>query len=208
MTLYRNQNWLPNIFNDLFDDANSFATTSLSNMYNVKETNENYLLEFAVPGLKKEDVALKLDKDDNLVVTVGKKRPTVESSKALETENGGSKEMATKGMSAKGMNTDRQVADVMHADAKAAGVEKAGDVASAGSNIANSKMNQAGRRIVKERYLRQNFTAPRFQKVFTLPEDANLKLIAAGVEDGILSITLPKYTPEDIEKEERQITIG
>lgn len=185
MTLYRNQNWLPNIFNDLFDDANSFATTSLSNMYNVKETNENYLLEFAVPGLNKEDVALKLDKDDNLVVTVGKKRTTVESSKALEAENGDSKEMTTEGNKAEG-----QVADTINADAKATGVEK------------------AGRRIVKERYLRQNFTAPRFQKVFTLPEDANLKLIAASVEDGILSITLPKYTPEDIEKEERQITIG
>lgn len=183
MTLYRNQNWLPNIFNDLFDDANSFATTSLSNMYNVKETNENYLLEFAVPGLKKEDVALKLDKDDNLVVTVGKKRPNVESSKALEAENGDSKEMVTQGN-----KTERD---------KGSNVE-----------VSKNEMNQAGRHMVKERYLRQNFTAPRFQKVFTLPEDANLKLIAAGVEDGILSITLPKYTPEDIEKEERQITIG
>ena len=190
MTLYRNQNWLPNIFNDLFDDANSFATTSLSNMYNVKETNENYLLEFAVPGLKKEDVALKLDKDDNLVVTVGKKRPTVESSKVLEAANGDSKEMATEGNKVEGMNGEGQVANAMNADSKTTEVDK------------------AGRRIVKERYLRQNFTAPRFQKVFTLPEDANLKLIAASVEDGILSITLPKYTPEDIEKEERQITIG
>ena len=47
-----------------------------------------------------------------------------------------------------------------------------------------------------KKYLRREWQYSRFERSFTLPEDVNKEAIAARVNDGILSIDLPKLAPE------------
>ena len=54
-----NQNWLPSLFNDFMnDDWFTTRTNSAVPALNVIENEKNYELEFAVPGLKKEELNL------------------------------------------------------------------------------------------------------------------------------------------------------
>ena len=60
----------------------------------------------------------------------------------------------------------------------------------------------------KEHYLRREFCYSNYQQAFTLPDDVNKDHIAAKVEDGVLTITLPKVSKEEIKQAQRQIEIG
>lgn len=67
MTLVkRRESVFPSVWNDLFND-NFFKTTNLSQAsvtmpaVNIKETAENYTIELAAPGKKKEDFKIQLD---------------------------------------------------------------------------------------------------------------------------------------------------
>ena len=60
----------------------------------------------------------------------------------------------------------------------------------------------------KEHYLRREFSYSNYQQTFTLPEDVDKEKIAAKVEDGILTICLPKISKEEIKQAQRQIEIG
>jgi len=63
----RNQgNWLPSIFEDMFNDgyltkAHQFATTSPA--VNIKEASDDFQVDVAVPGKKKDDFTIELDKN-------------------------------------------------------------------------------------------------------------------------------------------------
>ena len=46
------------------------------------------------------------------------------------------------------------------------------------------------------RYLRREFSYSNYQQVYTLPEDVDKDKISARVEDGVLTITLPKLQEE------------
>ena len=46
------------------------------------------------------------------------------------------------------------------------------------------------------RYLRREFSYSRFQQTLILPEDVDKEDIKAQVQDGVLSVTLPRLTPE------------
>ena len=50
------------------------------------------------------------------------------------------------------------------------------------------------------RYLRREFYYSKFQQALILPDDVDKMSISAQVENGILSVTLPKQTPEQKEK--------
>ena len=52
----------------------------------------------------------------------------------------------------------------------------------------------------ESRYLRREFYYSKFQQALILPDDVDKMSISAQVENGILSITLPKQTPEQKEK--------
>lgn len=58
--------WLPSIFEDLFNDNH---LTNVSNFgstlpaVNIKETTDDFLLEVAIPGKKKEDFTIELDQN-------------------------------------------------------------------------------------------------------------------------------------------------
>lgn len=60
----------------------------------------------------------------------------------------------------------------------------------------------------KEHYLRREFSYSNYQQVYTLPDDIVKDKIAAKVEHGVLTITMPKVTKEEEKKVQRQIEIG
>ena len=48
-----------------------------------------------------------------------------------------------------------------------------------------------------QRYLRREFSYSQFKQTFTLPDDVERDKITATVENGVLTIDLPKFTPEE-----------
>ena len=69
----RNQDLMPSLFNELLDWNNWnnglwSETHHTTPKMNVSETDKNYELEICVPGLKKEDLNISIDPDNNLVV--------------------------------------------------------------------------------------------------------------------------------------------
>ena len=71
----RNQNWLPSVFNDLFDNNDWIERTHAitSPAINVIERENEYCVEIAAPGMTKDDFNVHLDEDGNLVVSLEKK---------------------------------------------------------------------------------------------------------------------------------------
>ncbi len=69
----RNPNWLPTVFNDLLDNTWMDRVNPTTPAVNVIETEDEYRVEFAAPGLTKEDFHIKLESDKNLLVTMEKK---------------------------------------------------------------------------------------------------------------------------------------
>ena len=69
----RNQNWLPSIFNDFFDNTWMERTNATAPAINVIENDNNYCVEVAAPGMTKDDFNIQIDDDDNLVITMEKK---------------------------------------------------------------------------------------------------------------------------------------
>lgn len=60
----------------------------------------------------------------------------------------------------------------------------------------------------KEHYLRREFSYANYEQQYTLPENVDRNNISAKVNDGVLSIELPKLAPKDESKIQRQIEIG
>jgi len=72
----RNQYWLPSLFNDIFDDdfmnytpAKQFASPAV----NIIENEKDYQIEVAAPGMSKEDFKVRLENDNELVISLEKK---------------------------------------------------------------------------------------------------------------------------------------
>lgn len=59
----------------------------------------------------------------------------------------------------------------------------------------------------KEHYLRREFLYGNYEQAYALPDDVDHDKISAKVEDGILTVTLPKISKEET-RFERQINIG
>lgn len=69
-----NQNWLNNWFDDdFFDTALMPRMNATAPAVNVKETADDYTMEVAVPGLKKEWVRVNIDNDGNLKLAIENK---------------------------------------------------------------------------------------------------------------------------------------
>ena len=138
---YNNQNWLPSIFNDFFDNDWMVKANATAPAFNVIENEKDYKVEVAAPGMTKEDFNIHLGEDNELVITMEKKNETKEEDK----EN--------------------------------------------------------------KKYLRREFSYSKFQQAFVLPEDVEKDKISANVTDGVLTIELPKRTPEEKAKINRVIEI-
>ncbi len=70
----KGQSWLPSIFSDLFDDdfavmpAKQFASPAV----NIKETDKDFSIEIAAPGMTKDDFNVHIDNDEELVIALEK----------------------------------------------------------------------------------------------------------------------------------------
>ena len=118
----RSQNWLPYVFNDLFDNDWMIKANSTAPAINVIESDKDYRVEVAAPGMTKNDFNIKIDEKDG-------------------------------------------------------------------------------------RYLRREFSYSKFQQTMVLPDNVEKDKIEAKVENGVLSISIPKRTEEEAKMAEKVIEI-
>ena len=78
---YNNQNWLPSIFNDFFDNDWMVKANATAPAINVIESNTDYKVEVAAPGMTKEDFNIHLTDNNELVISMEKKNETKEEDK-------------------------------------------------------------------------------------------------------------------------------
>ena len=135
-----NQTWMPDIFNDFFDNTWMERPKATAPAINVIEHQDKYELELAAPGMTKADFNVHLDEDGDLVINMEKKTET-------------------------------------KADAN------------------------------KGHYLRREFSYTKFQQTMLLPDDANRDGIGAKVENGVLTVSIPKVKRVEPEKTHKQIEI-
>ena len=138
---YNNQNWIPSIFNDFFDNDWMVKANATAPAINVIESDKDYKVEVAAPGMTKEDFNIHLSEDNELVIFMEKKNETKEEDKG------------------------------------------------------------------NKKYLRREFSYSKFQQALILPDDVEKDKINANVTDGVLTIELPKRTPEEKAKINRVIEI-
>lgn len=140
MPVRRTQNWLPSIFNDFFDNDWMVKANATAPAINVIETENDYKVELAAPGMKKEDFNIHINDDNDLVISMEKKEEKKE-----EKKNG--------------------------------------------------------------RYLRREFSYSKFQQTLVLPDNVDKEKIDAKMEDGVLTVDLPKRSPEEAKKSTKIIEI-
>ena len=137
-------NWMSNFFNDFFDTDMMPRMNATAPAVNVKESDKGYVMEIAVPGLKKEYCRVSLDKDGNLNLKIEDKFEHKEEDKAEDK---------------------------------------------------------------KEHYLRREFNYSNYEQTYVLPEDVDKEKISAKVENGILTIDLPKMSKEAEKEENKSIEV-
>ncbi|WP_417153095.1 Hsp20/alpha crystallin family protein [Rikenella microfusus] len=136
----RSQNWLPSIFNDFFGNEWLAKANSNSPAINIRETEDRYEVEVAAPGLTKDDFKIRIEDDNQLIVTMDKS-----SENKVEKEEG--------------------------------------------------------------RYLRREFYYSHFQQSMILPENIDKERIGAKVENGVLTIDIPKRKEEERVPAAKEIAI-
>lgn len=139
-TRKNNPNWLPNIFNDFFDNDWMVKANATAPSINVIESDKDYQVEVAAPGMTKEDFNVHLNENSNLVISMEKRQT-------------------------------------------------------------NEDDNQ------NKRYLRREFSYSKFEQALILPDNVVKEKIKANVSNGVLTITIPKQTPEERIKVNRVIEI-
>ena len=70
--MHRNQ-WLPTVFNDFFDNDFMPKASATAPAINVIESDKDYTVELAAPGLKKDDFKVNINDDGNLVIKMEQK---------------------------------------------------------------------------------------------------------------------------------------
>ena len=66
LPVFSRNTWMPEVFNDFFDNDFMLRPNATAPAINVKETDSEYTVELAAPGLKKEDFNVNIDKSGNL----------------------------------------------------------------------------------------------------------------------------------------------
>ena len=135
------QNWLPSIFNDFFDNDWMVRANATAPAINVIESDKDYKVEVAAPGMTKDDFNIHLSEDNELVISMEKKNESKEEDK----EN--------------------------------------------------------------KKYLRREFSYSKFENSIVITYDLEKENIKENVRDGVLTIDLPKRTPEEKAKVNRVIEI-
>ena len=117
--------WMPEVFNDFFDTDFMGRANATAPAINVKESDGEYTVELAAPGLKKEDFNVNIDRDGNLHIHMESKAEHKDEDK-------------------------------------------------------------------KSHYLRREFSYSKYEQTLLLPDDVDKDRIEAKVNDGVLTVNLPK----------------
>ena len=70
--MYRNS-WLPEVFNDFFYNNNMPKANATAPAINVLESDKDYTVELAAPGLCRDDFEVNIDNDGELTIKMEKK---------------------------------------------------------------------------------------------------------------------------------------
>ena len=130
LTLMKNNDWFPTMFDDFFNNGFMPRANSTAPAVNVKETDKEYTMELAAPGIKKEYCRVGINDEGYLTVAIENKQ-------------------------------EHKHEDKNH------------------------------------HYLRREFSYSNYEQNYTLPDDVEKDNISAKVEDGILTITMPKTAPKE-----------
>ena len=131
--------WMPEEFNDFFDTDFMPRVNATAPAINVKESEKDYTVELAAPGLTKDDFTVNVDNDGNLHIKIENKSDKKEEDK-------------------------------------------------------------------KSHYLRREFSYSKYEQTLLLPDDVEKEKIAATVNNGVLTVDLPKIEKKE-EKTARQIEV-
>ena len=83
MTPMMRSNWIPTVFNDLFDTDFMPKANCTAPAINVKESDKAYTVELAAPGMKKEDFNVHINDDGNLIIKMEQKQETKDEDKSI-----------------------------------------------------------------------------------------------------------------------------
>ena len=81
MPMMRSNNWIPTVFNDLFDTEFMPKADCTAPAINVKESDNAYTVELAAPGMKKEDFNVHINDEGNLIIKMEQKQENKEEDK-------------------------------------------------------------------------------------------------------------------------------
>ena len=79
--MMRTNNWIPAVFNDLFNTEFLPKTNCTAPAINVKESDKAYIVELAAPGMKKEDFNVHINDEGNLIIKMESKNEKKEEDK-------------------------------------------------------------------------------------------------------------------------------
>ena len=139
LPVFGRNTWMPDVFNDFFDNDFMTRANATAPAINVKENDKEYTVELAAPGLKKDDFNVNIDRDGNLHIHMESKDEKKDEDK-------------------------------------------------------------------KSHYLRREFSYSKFEQTLLLPDDVDKDKIEAKVNDGVLTVNLPK-TEKKEEKTLKQIEV-
>ena len=77
----RTNNWLPSIFNDFFGNEWMEQSSRSVPAVNIQQNENGFTVEVAAPGMTKEDCVVRLDENNNLVISFEKKTEQEEKDK-------------------------------------------------------------------------------------------------------------------------------
>ena len=83
MPTMRSNNWIPAVFNDLFDTEFMPKANCTAPAINVKESDKAYTVELAAPGMKKEDFNVHINDEGNLIIKMEQKQEHKEEDKSV-----------------------------------------------------------------------------------------------------------------------------
>ncbi len=66
----KSQGWLPSVFNDFFDNNWMSRANSTAPAINIIENDQEYKVEIAAPGMTREDFKIRINEENQLVVTM------------------------------------------------------------------------------------------------------------------------------------------
>jgi len=81
MPVRRSQTWLPGFFNEFLGNEWMEKANVTSPSINVIENEKEFKVEVAAPGMTKEDFTVRVNEDDNLVISMEKKSENKEEKK-------------------------------------------------------------------------------------------------------------------------------